>query len=48
MSIPPALAGEVPRADVDRALSDAIRLPLTIVTAGAGWGKTTSVARWAR
>ena len=48
MSIPPALAGEVPRADVDRALSDASRLPLTIVTAGPGWGKTTSVASWAR
>ena len=47
-SIPPALAGEVPRPVVDRVLSDASRLPLTIVTAGPGWGKTTAVASWAR
>ncbi len=47
-SIPPALAGEVPRPAVDRVLSDASHLRLTIVTAGPGWGKTTAVAGWAR
>ena len=48
MSIPPALAVEVPRASVDRILSRASLLPLTVVTAGPGWGKTTTVASWAR
>ena len=48
MSIPPALPVEVRRADVEQALSDASHLPLTIVTAGPGWGKTTITATWAR
>lgn len=48
MSIPPPLAAEVPRANVDRVLSEASRLPVTVVTAGPGWGKTTTVAGWAR
>jgi LuxR family maltose regulon positive regulatory protein len=48
MSVPPPLAAEVPRDEVDRGLAAASRLPLTIVSAGPGWGKTTTVARWAR
>lgn len=48
MSLPPPLPAEVPRENVHRALAAASRLPLTIVSAGPGWGKTTTVAHWAR
>jgi LuxR family transcriptional regulator, maltose regulon positive regulatory protein len=47
-SVPPALAVEVSRAGVDRVLADATRCPVTVVTAGPGWGKTTTLANWAR
>ncbi len=33
---------------MDRLLDEASKGPLTIVTAGPGWGKTTSVASWVR
>jgi LuxR family maltose regulon positive regulatory protein len=48
MSIPPPLAAEVPREAVLRVLAASTRCPLTIVSAGPGWGKTTAVAGWAR
>jgi LuxR family maltose regulon positive regulatory protein len=47
-SVPPSLPVEVGRPCVDRILDAACASPLTIVTAGPGWGKTTTVASWVR
>lgn len=47
-SVPLALPVEVARPHVDRILDRASTGPLTIVTAGPGWGKTTAVASWVR
>jgi LuxR family maltose regulon positive regulatory protein len=38
----------VPRPRLTARLDEAVGLPVTAVTAGAGWGKTTLVAAWAR
>jgi len=37
-----------PRSRVDKLLSEAVRSPLVIVTAGAGWGKTQAVSSYLR
>ena len=48
MSIPPSLAAEVARPRAERILLTSGDVPLTVVAAGPGWGKTTTVASWAR
>ena len=47
-SVPPSLAVEIVRPHVDHILEAAATRPLTVVTAGPGWGKTTNVAGWVR
>ena len=37
----------VARPEVDRLLDEGTRRPLTVVSAGAGWGKTLAAAHWA-
>lgn len=39
--------GRVHRPDFSRRLDEGTRRPLTVVKAGAGWGKTLAVADWA-
>jgi LuxR family maltose regulon positive regulatory protein len=46
--VPPPLAVEVYRPALDALLDAASQHRLTVVTAGAGWGKTTVVAGWVR
>lgn len=48
VSVPPPLAAEVDRPELDRLLGEASDHRLALVTAGPGWGKTTSVAGWLR
>lgn len=48
IAVPPALSVEVERPGLTEALDRATEGPLTIVSAGPGWGKTTAVAGWAR
>lgn len=43
---PPARANLVPRADLSRLLEQAGEMPLTLVCAPAGYGKTTLMAGW--
>src|SRR4051812_14699631 len=38
----------IPRMRLDRQLGDAVRRPVTLVSAGAGTGKTTLLAAWCR
>ncbi|WP_369135304.1 AAA family ATPase [Modestobacter sp. I12A-02662] len=45
--VPPVPASLVPRSRLARLL-DGGRTPVTVVTAGAGWGKTTLLAAWVR
>lgn len=45
-SVPPPLAAEVRRPELDRLLDEASDHRLALVVAGPGWGKTTAVAGW--
>ncbi|MFD6176020.1 MULTISPECIES: LuxR C-terminal-related transcriptional regulator [unclassified Isoptericola] len=47
-AVPPPSPGAVARPRVDRLLADTGQRRLTLVSAGPGWGKTTTVAAWAR
>ncbi|WP_049556493.1 helix-turn-helix transcriptional regulator [Nonomuraea sp. SBT364] len=47
LGVPPARAGAVARPQLYAALDRAARLPLTLVCAPAGSGKTTTLAAWA-
>src|SRR4051795_9019284 len=46
-AIPTAPAGMVPRPDLSARLDLAASRRLTLVSAGPGWGKTSSVSDWA-
>lgn len=46
--MPPPLAVEVDRPALDLLLDEASLHPVTVVSAGPGWGKTTAVAGWVR
>jgi LuxR family maltose regulon positive regulatory protein len=48
ISVPAAVAAEVPRPALEELLDACAKHRLTIVSAGPGWGKTTAVAAWAR
>src|SRR3954470_268956 len=47
LSRPEVPAGYLERPRLDALLDEATTLPLTVVTGGAGWGKTQLVASWA-
>lgn len=47
LAVPRVPAGYLPRPDVARLLDIGTAGPLTLVSAGAGWGKTLAVAAWA-
>jgi LuxR family transcriptional regulator, maltose regulon positive regulatory protein len=47
-TVPELPPGYVPRDRLTAQLDAAIRSPLTLVTAPAGWGKTVALAAWAR
>lgn len=46
--VPPLRPGHVPRARLTALLDEALTRPLTLVTAPAGFGKTTVVSTWLR
>ncbi len=46
--VPPARPGHVTRTRLERMLDEALSRPLTLVTAPAGFGKTTLVSTWLR
>lgn len=48
LTVPDLPPGYVPRARLIAQLDAATRAPLTLVTAPAGWGKTVTLASWAR
>ncbi len=48
LSVPPVRPGLVPRSRLTRRLDQALNCPLTLVTAPAGYGKTTLVSDWMR
>ena len=43
---PPARKNAVPRPRVYERLDDALGVPLTVISAGAGYGKSTALAQW--
>ncbi|WP_328471613.1 LuxR C-terminal-related transcriptional regulator [Actinoplanes sp. NBC_00393] len=45
---PQTLRAEVDRQRLFRLLDSAVREPVTVICAGAGWGKTTLVSAWAQ
>lgn len=47
LASPPAPPASVPRARLLHALGAALQHPLTLVSAAAGWGKTTALGAWA-
>ena len=47
-SAPAVSAGLVHRPRVEKLLTDAARRPVTLVSAGPGYGKTLALASWAR
>jgi LuxR family maltose regulon positive regulatory protein len=47
-TVPELPPGYVPRERLNAQLDAAIRSPLTLVTAPAGWGKTVALSAWAR
>src|SRR5215468_7916343 len=46
--VPPARPGQVPRPRLLRLLGDVPARPITLITASAGFGKTTLVSAWVR
>ena len=48
LAVPEPAPGAVPRSGLEARLERAADLPLTLVIAGAGYGKTPLLASWAR